>query len=117
MYKVVSADGKPITITADLPNGKVWVDNFCSCGDSGSTSVNSLHSVIVHIIGQSAAAPDAADNGSLIRWYADFSHCLVEAGEEEMVAASGTPSWLSLFEVLWCILLHIAFLFRMIIQE
>ena len=51
VYKVVSADGKSVTVAAYLPHGKVGVGHLGARSDGGSTSMHGLHGVGVHIIG------------------------------------------------------------------
>ena len=54
MYEVVAANGKAVTVTADLPDGKVWVHDFRTCGDGRRAPVYGLHGIGVDIVWQSA---------------------------------------------------------------
>ena len=54
MYEVVAANGKAVTVTADLPDGKVWVHDFRTCGDGRRAAVYGLHGIGVDIVWQSA---------------------------------------------------------------
>ena len=58
MDEVVSTNGKSVAITTNLPNGKVWIGYLCSCGDGSGTTVDGLHGVGIHIVGQAARTSD-----------------------------------------------------------
>ena len=48
--EVVSTNCKCLTVSASLPNGKSGISHFDSRGNGGSTSVDTVESVSVHII-------------------------------------------------------------------
>ena len=56
--EVITADGETVTVTGDLPYRQVGINNLGTCRDGGSTSVNSLHCIRIHVVGQTAGTAD-----------------------------------------------------------
>ena len=102
--EMVSADGEAVAVAAYLPNLKVGVCHFAAGGYGSGASVNGVHAIGGHVVGQTAAASDAADDGDVLGCHAYFGHGLVQTCQEEVVAASGAPSGLPFLEILGCIL-------------
>ena len=101
--EVVTSDGESVAVAAHLPYRKFRVSHLASRGDGSSTSVDGVHAVSGHIVGQTAGASDTRYDSVLIRRFSDFCHCLVQRCEEEVVAASRTPPRLSFLEISLCI--------------
>ena len=56
--EVITADGQTVTVAGDLPYRQVGIGNLGTCRDGSSTSVDGLHRIRIHIIGQTAGAAD-----------------------------------------------------------
>ena len=100
MDEVVASDSQSVAVTAHLPYREVGVGHLATCGNGGCASVDGVHAVGGHVVGQTTATSDAADDGCLPRCHAYLGHCLVQAVQEEVVAAARTPPRLSFLEVL-----------------
>ena len=103
MDEMVAADGQTVTVAAHLPHGEGRIGHLCACGDGCRTAVDGVHAIGGHVVGQTAAASDAADDGDVLGCHAYFGHGLVQTCQEEVVAASGAPSWLSFLVLLCCV--------------
>src|SRR5574344_2594903 len=110
MNEVVTADGKTVTVATDLPDAEVWVSHFRTSSNSCSTTVDGLHGIGVYVIGQTAGATDTRYDCHVVGCNTHFCHGFMERRQEEMVAATRTPTWLSLLIVLECIFTHNALL-------
>ncbi len=89
--EVVAADGEAVAVAADLPHVELGVGDLGAGGDGGGAPVDGVHAVGGHVMGQTAAAADAADDGDVLGCHADFGQCLVQTGEEEVISATRTP--------------------------
>ena len=56
--EVITADGQTVTVAGDLPYRQVGIGNLGTCRDGSSTSVDGLHRIRIHVIGQTAGAAD-----------------------------------------------------------
>ena len=54
MDEVVTSDGESVAVTADLPDAEFGVGQFDAGGNGRSTSVNGVHAISGHIVGQTA---------------------------------------------------------------
>ena len=54
MNEVVTTDSQPVTVATNLPNGEVRIGNLSTCSYGGSTTVNGVHTIGSHIVGQTA---------------------------------------------------------------
>jgi hypothetical protein len=117
MDEVVAADSQSVTVAADLPNGEVGVDDLGSCGDSGSTAVDSLHGIGVDIIRQTAGAADTTDDGGLIRRDTNLGHGFLKAGKEAVVAAARTPTGLTFFIIVSCIVHGYTYYYKTLVTK
>ena len=52
MNKMVTTNGKSITIARNLPNGKFWIHHLNTGSNCCCTTMNSLHSISIHVIRQ-----------------------------------------------------------------
>ena len=61
-YRVISNvgedAGQTVTVAGDLPYRQVGIGNLGTCRDGSSTSVDGLHRIRIHVIGQTAGAAD-----------------------------------------------------------
>ena len=96
MDEVVAADGETVAVAADLPHIEFGIGDLAAGGDGCGTTVDGVHAVGGHVVGQTAAAPDAADDGDVLWCGTYFSQGFVEVGQEEVVATAGTPAGLTL---------------------
>ena len=55
---VTDIDSQTVTVTGDLPYRQVGIGNLGTCRDGSSTSVDGLHRIRIHVIGQTAGAAD-----------------------------------------------------------
>ena len=78
MDEVVATDGEAVAIAAHLPYRKLGVGHFAACGDGSSTSVDGIHTVGVHVVGQAARTSDTGYHSDVVRSYDNLGHGLVE---------------------------------------
>src|SRR5580704_2509594 len=67
--RVISADGKRITIAGGNPNVKVRTNEFDTRGNRGGPAVNRVEAEGVHVIGETAGAADARDKDKFFARY------------------------------------------------
>ena len=58
MDKVVAADGESVAVAAHLPYSEFRIGNLATGGNGSGTSVNGVHAVGIHIVGQTAGTAD-----------------------------------------------------------
>ena len=58
MDEVIATDGQSVTVTADLPNCQFAVGHLAAGSYGCRTSVNGVHAVGGHVMGQTAGATD-----------------------------------------------------------
>ena len=58
MDEMVTANGQAVAVTGNLPHGDIRIGHLETSGNGGSTSVNRLHGIRIHIIRQTAGATD-----------------------------------------------------------
>ena len=75
--EMVSADGKTVTVAANLPHVELGVSHLSARGDSRGTAMDGVHAVCGHVMGQTAAAADTANDGDVLGSHADFCQSLV----------------------------------------
>ena len=97
--EVIATDGEAVAVAADLPDGEGGVGDLGAGADGSGTAVDGLHGVGVHVVGQTAGAADAADDGGVVGSNANLGHGLVQRGKEEMVTAARAPAGLPLLEI------------------
>ena len=51
---MVTTDSKTVAVTADLPDGEVWIGYLGTGSDGSSTSVDGLHRIGINIVWQTA---------------------------------------------------------------
>ena len=90
--EMVAADGQAVAVTADLPNGHFRICNLEAGSDCGSAAMNGVEAIGVAVVRQTRRASDAGDYGGHVGRHAEFGHCLMEAVQNCVVAASGTPA-------------------------
>ena len=103
MYEVVTADGESVAVAAHLPHIEAGVCHFDAGGYCRSASVNGIHAISGHVMRQTTATSDAADNGDILRRHTDLCQRLMQVGQEEMVSATRAPTRLPLLIILCCI--------------
>ena len=54
MDEMVAANGESVAVARDLPDGEIGIHHLGTRADGSGTSVNGLHGICAHIIGQSA---------------------------------------------------------------
>jgi hypothetical protein len=59
---------------------------------------------------QTARATDAADDGHILRGYANLGHSLMQGSQEEVVATTRTPPGLAFLEIT-CTVTHILYFY------
>jgi len=92
MDEVVSAYGKAVAVTRNLPHGHCRIGHLESRSHCGGTALDGVESVGVHVVREARAAPDARNHGCVVGSHAYFGHSLVEHVEYGMVATSGAPA-------------------------
>ena len=51
MDKVITANGKSVTVSTHLPYGELRIGNLATCGNGCSSSMNGIHTIRIHIVG------------------------------------------------------------------
>ena len=100
MYEVIASDSQSVAVTADLPNGEGRICHLATSGNRSGTAVNCVHAIRRHIVRQTAGTTDTADDSSLRRRHTYLCHRFMQAGEEEVVTTSRTPTRLSFLEII-----------------
>ena len=54
MDEMVSTNGKSVTVTANLPDGEVWIGNLRTSSNSCCTTMDGLHGICINIIWKTA---------------------------------------------------------------
>ena len=58
MDEVVTTDGKSVTVSAHLPYGEFRIGYLTTGGDGCGAPVDGVHTIRIHIVGQTAGATD-----------------------------------------------------------
>ncbi len=57
MDEVVAANGESVAVAGHLPYGQIRIGYLATGGNGSGTSVNGVHPVRIHIVGQTAEQP------------------------------------------------------------
>ena len=76
--EVVAADGKTVTVARHLPYRQVGVCHLRTSGNRCGTSVDGVHTIGCHIVGQTTGASDTTDDCYVLWGYANLCHSLME---------------------------------------
>ena len=101
MNKMVSADGKGITVSGYFPNCQFRIGAFYPRGNGCRPAVNGMKPEGTHVIGEAGRTSDSGDNGEIFVANAQIGHRFLDGIQYGVVAASRTPSDFAFaFEVL-----------------
>ncbi len=106
MDEVVAADGESVSVARHLPDGQLRVGHLAACGNGGRTTVNGVHAVGIHVVGQAAGTADTRNHCDAVGSHAYLGHGFVQGGQEKVVAATRTPAGLSFLIIFCCIFAH-----------
>ncbi len=90
--EVVAADRERVAVTRDHPDGQVGTRGRHARGERGSTAVDAVHPVGVHVVDEAPGAADARHEHDLVRRDAELRHERLDGGEDRVVAAAGAPA-------------------------
>ena len=76
--EVVTTDSQTVAVARYLPDGEVGVSDLGACSDGSGTTVNGIHAVSSHVVGQTAGTTDTRDDCDVLRGYANLGHSLME---------------------------------------
>ena len=91
---MVAADRQRITVARDHPHVEILAGRRNPGGDSGGATVDGVHSVAVHVVGEARRAPDAGDHDGVLPGDAEVGHHGLEGGQDHVIAAARTPTHL-----------------------
>ena len=88
--EVVAADSEAVAVAGDVPDGEVGTCGLESGGNGEAATMNGVHAIGLQIVGHTAGASDAGDNGGLPGSHTEFGHRFLHGGGNGVVTASGT---------------------------
>jgi hypothetical protein len=91
----------------------VWA-NLAASGNRCRTTMDCVHTVGRHVVGQTRGASYARNHSRILRCNAYLRHCLLQRCEEKVVATTGTPTRLSFLEIVDCIFAHFIMLLSIV---
>ena len=92
MYEVVAANGEAVAVARNLPYGHVGISHLIACRHSGSTSMDSVEAVGIHVVRQTRTTAYTRYHGCAVGRDAESGHGLVEGVEYGVVTATGAPA-------------------------
>ena len=96
--EVVTTDCERVAVTGSYPNAQVGVSGLNTGCDSVSTTVNGVHTVATHVVGETRRATDTRDYGEHlvgnVLLFGYFGQCFQHRVEDSVVTATGTPFYL-----------------------
>src|SRR5690606_22588388 len=92
MYGMISSNAEAVTITGNDPHAQFRPRCFQSRSNRGSSSVDGMHSVGVHVIRKAAAATDSRYDHDIFARNVQCWHYLLHLREYGVIPTTGTPT-------------------------
>ena len=90
--EVVAANGQRVAVAGDHPHVEVRPGHRDACGNGRSTAMNAVHAIRIHVVRETAAAPDTTDEHSVLRSNSQLGHQRLHGVHHAIVAATGAPA-------------------------
>src|SRR6185437_10854179 len=101
--QVVAADGQCVAVAGDHPHAQVGAGGGQAGGDGGGASVDGVHPVGVHVVGEAAGAADPGDEHDVLPRDTQGGHQALDRGQDRVVTTPRTPTHLLIrLEILDC---------------
>ncbi len=90
--KMIGSDGKSVPVTRDHPYGQFRVCHLHARRDGGSSTMNGMETVGVHVVGKTAAAPDPAHDHELLTGNAKLGQGPLYCIKNRIVSTTRAPA-------------------------
>ncbi len=91
MDEVVATDGGAVAVAGDHPHAEVRVGQLHASGGSGSTTVDAMETIGVHIVGEARGAADAADDNDVFLLLTQLRENVLNGLQDGVVTTTGAP--------------------------
>ena len=89
--EVVATDGGAVAVASDHPHTEVRVGQLDASGGSGSTTVDAMETVGIHVVGEARGAADAADDNDVFLLLAQLREYVLNGLQDGVVTTTGAP--------------------------
>jgi len=101
MYEMIAPDTKHIAVARSNPDLQFRIWKFDAGCDGRSPSVNTVETVIIHIIRKAAWTADTRNPNNIFSFLAEIGRLFLNLRQDRIVPATGTPfnleSWRKIF--------------------
>ena len=92
MNEMVAPDREHVAVAAQSPDRQVGSRHGQARGERRRASVDAVHSIRVHVVGEATRAADAGHEHDPLERQPELGQELLDRGEHRVVTAAGTPA-------------------------
>ena len=92
MDSMVAADAEAVAIAGYHPDAEIRTTGLETRCDRRRPAMDRMHSIGIHVIGETAAAADTGNYHNILPGYSERRHDLLHLGQDGIIAASGAPA-------------------------